>query len=246
MDIDDLLDREGDTVALDSYFLKRMRSISNEERLAFIARACQKKLQPKDVIEPLSQLYVEDDKEKKRKKKTKTERVTMEIPNKGNSMNVEHAAEEVIQGDGEDDDGLGFLEPNLPPTTSKATSLQAANSLWDSSLDPLTFKEGQLPLIGDSARFADTTSEDLHRLDLEHGLKGVFLNYLLSCRQEHEVLGANKKMKVIDEELADIQKMYSSVKDKLRKEIEDLKTKREKDLADLKKECEAAIEKLKE
>ncbi|MCI62005.1 hypothetical protein A2U01_0083262, partial [Trifolium medium] len=46
---------------------------------------------------------------------------------------------------------------------------------------------------------------DLQRMSLGHELKGLLLNYVLSARQEHEVLEAKRKMKVVDKDLASIE-----------------------------------------
>ncbi|MCI41660.1 hypothetical protein A2U01_0062893, partial [Trifolium medium] len=91
-------------------------------------------------------------------------------------------------------------------------------------------------MVGDASRFAATSSDDLRRMSLGHGLKGMLLNYVFSARQEHEVLEARKKMKVVDKDLASIEEKYTAIKDKLDKEIEDLKTSRDGEIAKLKKE----------
>ncbi|MCI35628.1 hypothetical protein A2U01_0056849, partial [Trifolium medium] len=67
-------------------FAERMRTITNEQRLQFLAKARQKKSAPEAVVtDPLSQLAVEDEAAKggKRKRKAETGRVTVPIPNKG-------------------------------------------------------------------------------------------------------------------------------------------------------------------
>ncbi|MCI92337.1 hypothetical protein A2U01_0113633, partial [Trifolium medium] len=41
-------------------------------------------------------------------------------------------------------------------------------------------------------------------MSLGHELKGMLLNYVLSTRQEHEVLEAKRKMELVDKDLASI------------------------------------------
>ncbi|MCI47500.1 hypothetical protein A2U01_0068742, partial [Trifolium medium] len=77
-----------------------MRTISNEERLAFLAKVRQQKSQPvTEKIDPLSQRVVEDEAAKggKRKKKPKVGRITLPIPNKGESSATRGDTEEVVQ-----------------------------------------------------------------------------------------------------------------------------------------------------
>ncbi|PNX62433.1 hypothetical protein L195_g061144, partial [Trifolium pratense] len=46
-------------------------------------------------------------------------------------------------------------------------------------------------------RFSNTPTEDLRKKALEHEVKGTLLNYLLSNRQEQEVLEARRKVKTV-------------------------------------------------
>ncbi|MCH79874.1 hypothetical protein A2U01_0000635 [Trifolium medium] len=98
MDISELIKREGNKVALEEY-LQRMRTISNEDRLRFLAKARQHKSQTEaEKVDPLSQLLVEDEAAKggKRKKRTETGRITMSIPNKGEASAAGGNIEEVV------------------------------------------------------------------------------------------------------------------------------------------------------
>ncbi|MCI86466.1 hypothetical protein A2U01_0107747, partial [Trifolium medium] len=47
-------------------------------------------------------------------------------------------------------------------------------------------------------------------MSLGYQLKGTMLSYLLSTRQEHELIEAGNKMKVIDDNLGSIEKEYSA------------------------------------
>ncbi|MCI59691.1 hypothetical protein A2U01_0080946, partial [Trifolium medium] len=79
-----------------------------------------------------------------------------------------------------------------------------------------------------------------------HELKGLLLNYLLSSRQEQEVMEAKMKMEIFYKNLASIEGEYTSVKEKLTKEMEDLKTSHKDELAKLKKGCDDQLTKMKE
>ncbi|MCI83513.1 hypothetical protein A2U01_0104789, partial [Trifolium medium] len=64
---------------------------------------------------------------------------------------------------------------------------------------------------------------------------------MLSSRQEQEVLEAKNKMKVMDDNLASIEKRYSETKAKLEKEIKDLKESQKSEVGRMKKECEEKL-----
>ncbi|MCI92707.1 hypothetical protein A2U01_0114004, partial [Trifolium medium] len=53
------------------------------------------------------------------------------------------------------------------------------------------------------------------RRSLGHVLKGLLLTYLLSSREEQEVMEVNNKMKVVNENLAGIEKEYTATKERL-------------------------------
>ncbi|PNX62515.1 hypothetical protein L195_g053023 [Trifolium pratense] len=65
-------------------------------------------------------------------------------------------------------------------------------------------------------RFTNTPTEDLRKKALEYEVKGTLLNYLLSNRQEQEVLEAKRKVKTVDDHLADIEKSYAASETKLK------------------------------
>ncbi|MCI89804.1 hypothetical protein A2U01_0111093, partial [Trifolium medium] len=66
-------------------------------------------------------------------------------------------------------------------------------------------------------------SEELRKMSLGYQLKGTMLSYLFSTRQEHELIEANNKIKVIDDNLGSIEKKYSTTKEKLENDIKELK-----------------------
>ncbi|MCI00790.1 hypothetical protein A2U01_0021812, partial [Trifolium medium] len=215
MDIGDLINREGDNDALKDY-LQRMRTITNEERLAFLAKARQQKSEPETVVgDPLTQLLVEDEASKggKRKRKTETGRITMPIPNKGEASTTGSGVEGTTQLRGGSGDKnktdvaarLGVAQPSSSHT-APVTDFGAAPSLWDPLFNPMEFIENEINMVGDISRFSAASTEELRKKSLGYELKGLLLNYLLSSRQEQEVLEAKNKMKVVDENLDSIEK----------------------------------------
>ncbi|MCI54620.1 hypothetical protein A2U01_0075870, partial [Trifolium medium] len=72
------------------------------------------------------------------------------------------------------------------------------------------------------------TSEELGKMSLSYHLRGIMLSYLLSTHQELELIEANNKMKVIDDNLGSIEKEYPATKGKLEKDIRELKAEYER------------------
>ncbi|MCI85620.1 hypothetical protein A2U01_0106899, partial [Trifolium medium] len=66
-------------------------------------------------------------------------------------------------------------------------------------------------------------SEELRKMSLGYQLKGTMLSYLISTRQEHELIEASNKMKTVDDNLGSIEKEYSATKERLEKEIKEIK-----------------------
>ncbi|MCI31288.1 hypothetical protein A2U01_0052500, partial [Trifolium medium] len=127
------------------------------------------------------------------------------------------------------------IPPPVPQKKKEVESTVAAVSFWDPLFNPVEFVEKHLDLVGDSSRFSAAYSDDLRRMSLGHELKGMMLNYILSVRQEHEVLEGKRKMELVDKELSSIEGRYTGVMEKLSKEIADLKSSREEEMEKLKK-----------
>ncbi|CAJ2641266.1 unnamed protein product [Trifolium pratense] len=233
-----------------------MRTISKEERLAFLAKARQQKAKPVvTVVDPLKQLQVEEAAVKEGRSKKKHEgRIRVEIPGKtaAEAEGTEGVAppppkkqkiEKTTQKAGGADKGKGAASSSSQPPSQDA---EAAAPLSWSSFDPLEFIERGVTMVGDMTRFTDTPTEDLRRKALEYEVKGTLLNYLLTNRQEQEVQEAKRKVKVVDDHLADIEKKYSETKTKLEEDIRKLKESQEGEAERLKKEYEDKLAKVKE
>ncbi|CAJ2637867.1 unnamed protein product [Trifolium pratense] len=233
-----------------------MRTISNEERLAFLAKARQQRAHPVvDVTDPLKKLQVEEAAMKEGRSKKKHEgRIRVEIPGKtaaeaeGNGGAAppppkKQKIEKTIQNAGGADKGKGAASSSSQPPSQDAAT--AAPLSW-SSFDPLEFIERGVTMVGDMTRFTNTSTEDLRKKALEYEVKGTLLNYLLTNRQEQEVMEARQKVKMVDDNLADIEKRYSETKAKLEDDIKKLKEEREGETERLKKEYEEKLSKVKE
>ncbi|MCI54476.1 hypothetical protein A2U01_0075726, partial [Trifolium medium] len=83
-------------------------------------------------------------------------------------------------------------------------------TFWDMNFDSLGFVEEQFGRYGDPDSFSQTTFEELRKMSLGYQLKGTMLSYLISTRQEHELIEASNKMKTVDENLGSIEKEYSA------------------------------------
>ncbi|MCI61118.1 hypothetical protein A2U01_0082374, partial [Trifolium medium] len=81
--------------------------------------------------------------------------------------------------------------------------------------NPMEFIENVVNIMGDLSSFGGVSTEELQRRSLGHVLKGLLLTYLMSSRQEQEVTEVKNKMKVVDENLAGIEKEYAATKEKL-------------------------------
>ncbi|PNX68436.1 hypothetical protein L195_g056167, partial [Trifolium pratense] len=180
-----------------------MRTISNEERLAFLAKARQQKANPAVAVsDPLKQLQVEEAVTKEgRSKKKHDGRIRVEIPGKAAS-------------------GATKTEGVEPPPSKKQ------------KVEKTTQKAG------------GADKEDLRKKALEYEVKGTLLNYLLTNRHEQEVLEARQKVKMVDDNLADIEKRYSETKAKLEDDIKKLKEEREGEAERLRKDYEEKLAKV--
>ncbi|XP_045819183.1 ankycorbin-like [Trifolium pratense] len=230
---------------------ERMRTISNEERLAFLAKARQQKTNPAaGVADPLRQLQVEEAGVKEGRSKRKHDgRIPVEIPGKAAAKEgvvpplKKQKTEKTIQPAGDADKGKGVASSSSQPPSQDADA--DAPLTW-SSFDPFDFIERGVTMVGDMTRFTNTPTADLRKKALEYEVKGTLLNYLLTNRQEQEVQEAKQKVKTVDDNLADIEKRYTETKTKLEADIKKLRDSQESEAERLKKEYEDKLAKVKE
>ncbi|CAJ2652020.1 unnamed protein product [Trifolium pratense] len=231
MDTAEILKYEGNSDALKEY-LQRMRTISNEERLAFLAKARQQKANPVVAVsDPLKQLQVEEAVTKEgRSKKKHDGRIRVEIPGKTASGAKEtegvappppkkqkiESTTQTVEGAAK---GKGVASSSSQPSSQDAN---AAASLSWSSFDPFEFIERGVTMVGDMTRFTNTSTEDLRKKALEY------------------------EVKTVDDNLADIEKRYSETKTKLEEDIRKLKESQENEAERLKKDYEEKLARVKE
>ncbi|MCI37249.1 hypothetical protein A2U01_0058473, partial [Trifolium medium] len=103
----------------------------------------------------------------------------------------------------------------------------------DTDFNSLGFIEEQFKKHGDPTSFSQTTSEELGKMSLSYQLRGTMLSYLLSTRQELELIEAHNKMKIIDDNHGSIEMEYSATKEKLEKDMKELKAEYERKLEQL-------------
>ncbi|GAU37805.1 hypothetical protein TSUD_276220 [Trifolium subterraneum] len=178
-----------------------MSNLSAEERMAFVLKAREQKQKVvAALVNPLSQLVVDESSPKgsKRKNKEESRRISLSIHNKGGNV-VAKVEEEEEEGEGEGE-----------------TEAIAKEDVPVSTVPP--------PKYGNSSSFADTSSEDLRKMAMDYHIRGTMLSYFLSARQELKVIEVNNKINMVDENLGFIEKQYAPTKAKLVKDIKDLKT----------------------
>ncbi|CAJ2679794.1 unnamed protein product [Trifolium pratense] len=231
MDTAEIFKYEGNSDALEEY-LQRMRTISNEERLTFLAKARQQKANPVVAVnDPLKQLQVEEAVTKEgRSKKKHDGRISVAIPRKpaagvAETEGVAPPPTKKQKTKNTPQPAEGAAKDKGVASSSSQPSSQDANaavSLSWSSFDPFEFIERGVTMVGDMTRFTNTPTEDLRKKALEY------------------------EVKTVDDHLADIEKRYSETKTKLEKEIQKLKESQESEAERLKKEYEEKLAKVKE
>ncbi|MCI05173.1 hypothetical protein A2U01_0026223, partial [Trifolium medium] len=226
-----------------------MKTISEEQLQAFILKAREKKSrsQATAVPDPLPQLVVDDlsSKGSKRKSQEETARISIQVPKKGEDANTEGHAPNVLVSPAKKKrvtrgtTGRSLLQVPRPVCCKKSKRSKVSPlSFWDAYFNSLCFIEEQFEKHGDPSSFSQTTFEELMKMSLGYQLRGTMLSYLLSTRQELELIEANNKMKVIDDNLGSIEKEYSATKMKLEKDLKELKAEYEHKLEQLAKDKE--------
>jgi hypothetical protein len=241
-----------------------MASISKAQKMQFMLRARAKKEQDAAAgegvagVDPLNQLIVAGGATRSKSKRKNEGRISISIPGKGSeagtsSKGDQPATKKFKTSGPEAASDVGVVsshgideERTSSPPRPAATRVPAASSPWDPLFNPELFLERMVEMSGDGARFGSTSTDELLKLSLGHELKGLLLNYALALRQKQEVSGANEKMKVISQELDDMEKKVKSAQDKFVAEMEVAQKESKKALEDLEKDHEAAIQKLKE
>ncbi|GAU23954.1 hypothetical protein TSUD_183530 [Trifolium subterraneum] len=174
IDIKDLLRRETNVKRLTN-FIRRMKTVSDEEWMSFLAKSKAKKLQPDEIFLPDDLPVVGETKGSKRKRR-------------GDRV-IRGGRPKMWMGEFVVDGGVTVQTAGPPPAVAGIGS-----SVWGSTFDPAAFVENTLLGTGDSARFDSLTTSELRNLALSYDVKGTVLTHLLSARRDKEILEANSKV----------------------------------------------------
>ncbi|MCH79513.1 hypothetical protein A2U01_0000263 [Trifolium medium] len=235
LDTKDLLQRETDVDSIVVY-LKRMRTVSEEDWLSYLAISSQKKLEPYALVSPEVQLVVgETDAARGAKRKRRGETVrSSKASNKndGSSSQVVDLEASGSQPSSPQAKGVRSLRsrttiPVKPAGEDTSTQEGVSGAPKDATVKDVT---------GDSSRFDSIATSELRKLVLSHEVKGLVLNHLLSARHEKEVVNANSKVESMEKAALEIEVSYAAEKGKLSDEISRLKKAREDDVVAAKKE----------
>ncbi|MCH83918.1 hypothetical protein A2U01_0004747, partial [Trifolium medium] len=170
LDISDVIKSEGNAAALDEY-LQRMRTISPAERAIFLAEARRQKTNPPaTVVDPLTQLQIEDPAAKEGRSKRKHEgRISVPVPGKEGTSNSEVVpgntapppqkkqrirATAQIEGNVSKDKGTATVAVGSSQLASSDQTIPEATPLsWD-AFDPVEFISRGVTMVGDDRYFA--------------------------------------------------------------------------------------------
>ncbi|GAU20583.1 hypothetical protein TSUD_33300 [Trifolium subterraneum] len=148
IDIKDLLRRETNVKRLTN-FIRRMKTVFDEEWMSFLAKSKAKKLQPDDIALPDNLL----------------------VPSGGRALRSHSTdviqTEDVQMGEFVVDGGVTVQAAGPPPIVAGIGS-----SVWGSTFDPAAFVESNLLGTGDSARFDSLTTSELRNLALSYEAAG--------------------------------------------------------------------------
>ncbi|KAK2443242.1 hypothetical protein QL285_014363 [Trifolium repens] len=232
----ELLDADRAPAVLDKY-LKDMSSLTPAQRLQYLEKARKKKEQPDPKVDVLSQLDVGEDK----KKMKNDSRVNLQVrPSSSGPVGVEEVAkpegevkspakkklrrlsrkgkkdQDVVETDKDLVDIDGYAAEGSPVVEEVATgaSQSGGASPWDPMFDPEAFLSKMVDVVGNSARFNNTATDDLARMALGYELKGLLLNYALASRQRAELSIAKDKEALVEKNLATLERDVQAAKDR--------------------------------
>ncbi|GAU39517.1 hypothetical protein TSUD_68810 [Trifolium subterraneum] len=257
IDIKDLLRRETNAKRLTN-FIRRMKTVSEEEWMSFLAKSKAKKLQPDEIALPDDLLVVGETKGSKRKRRGDRAirgdrgRSTQDVGSSSPAANVafgvsvsrspqpsgsrvlrSHStdviqAEDVQMGEFVVDGGVIVQTAGPPPAVAGIGS-----SVWGSTFDPATFVENTLLGTGDSARFDSLTTSELRNLALSYEVKGTVLTHLLSARRDKEILEANSKVTRAEQAVSDAERTVTEIKKQWVDDVDRLKRTHKEALAEM-------------
>ncbi|GAU44908.1 hypothetical protein TSUD_25710 [Trifolium subterraneum] len=257
IDIKDLLRRETNPKRVTN-FIRRMKTVSDEEWMSFLAKSKAKKLQPDEIALPDDLLVVGETKGSKRKRRGDRVirgdkgRATQDVGSSSPAANVafgvsvsrspqpsgsrvlrSHSAdviqaEDVQMGEFVVDGGVTIQTAGPPPAV-----VGIGSSVWGSTFDPAAFVENTLLGTGDSARFDSLTTAELRNLALSYEVKGTVLTHLLAARRDKEILEANSKVTRAEQAVSDAERTITEIKKQWVDEVDRLKRTHKEVLAEM-------------
>ncbi|GAU30848.1 hypothetical protein TSUD_365560 [Trifolium subterraneum] len=227
IDIKDLLRRETNVKRITN-FIRRMKTVSDEEWMSYLAKSKAKKLQSDDIALPDDLLVVGETKGSKQKRRgdkvirgDKVRPSQMATQDVGSFSPVANVAFEVSVSYSPQPNGGRALRSHSTgviqtedvqmdefvvdggvtfQTAGPPPAVAGIGSfVWGSSFDPAAFVESTLLGAGDLARFDSLTTSELRNLALSYEVKGTTLTHLLSARRDKEILEASSKKQWADE-----------------------------------------------
>ncbi|GAU48770.1 hypothetical protein TSUD_406130 [Trifolium subterraneum] len=249
IDIKELLRRETNAKRLTN-FIRRMKTVSDEEWMSFLAKSKAKKLQPDEIALPDDLLVVGETKGSKRKRRGDKGRAIQDVGSSSPAANVafgvsyspqpsggrvlrSHSTdviqtEDVQTGEFFVDGGVIVQTVGPPPAVAGIGS-----SVWGSSFDPAAFVESTLLGSGDSARFDSLTTSELRNLTLNYEVKGMVLTHLLSARRDKEIFEASSKVTRAEQAVTDAERTVTEIKTQWADEVDHLKKTHQEALAEM-------------
>ncbi|GAU32076.1 hypothetical protein TSUD_53440 [Trifolium subterraneum] len=241
INIKDLLRHETNAKRLTN-FIRRMKTVSDDEWMTFLAKSKAKKLQPDDIALPDDLLVVGETKGSKRRRRGDKVRATQDVGSSSPAANIAFGVSvsyspqssggrvlrihstDVIQtedfqmGEFVVDGGVTVQTAGPPPIVAGVGS-----SVWGSTFDPAAFIESTLLGTGDSARFDSLMTSELRNLALRYEVKGTVLTHMLSVRRDKENLEANSKVTRAEQAVTDAERTITEIKKQWADEVDRLK-----------------------
>jgi hypothetical protein len=230
-------------------FAEKMKSLIEEEWMSFLARTKQKKGDT-DVanVDPLAPLVVGENKRAKRRRRGEDDKPAMSVKleegapshsEEGQRISVDvgrsHKPSVVAAEASRTSPEIEIPNPaatvaSTPPPISTPGNIFT----WGKKFDPISFINNHLVLKDDCRRFESMDMGSLRKMALGYELKSLVLNQVLSGRQEKDVKDAKEtlnsevarlereQLAVVDQTVADHEKVVQDLKDKHKKECENL------------------------
>ncbi|GAU28709.1 hypothetical protein TSUD_216150 [Trifolium subterraneum] len=249
--VESLNDYERETVKFLSQ--SSMSTISNEAGMALVLKTREEKARATAASAStyfLSQLVVDESgpKGSRRKNQEVTKRVIVEIPKKKRPANADEEGDDLEeplkrkkmpksrglpppQSGGSSHVDLEAMTKDASPYITccpanpekKNKKGSSPSSFWAKDFDSLSFVDEGFQKYVNPLPLADISYDDLTKTTKDHHIQGTMLSYLLSARQELELVEVRNKMKMVDEHLESLEKEYAATKTKLEGDIKEMK-----------------------